>query len=465
LGSYYQFLDPALLKSDLIESLYYLHIQPPLFNLFLGVILKVFPNGETVAFTWVYLMLGLVLHVSLFLLMTRLGVSTKLSAILTLLFMISPPCILYENWLFYTYPVTTFLVLSALFWHRFLSSGALRDGAALFTLLAVIVLTRSFFHIMWFLLFVVVLLLRRWREWRRVVLASCIPFVVILFVYAKNLCLFGDFAGSRWLGMSLSKMTTVRLPEVEQRRMIREGRVSRLALAHPFGGPDYWKYRDYFLDSRIAGVPVLDEELKSTGHANYNHIAYLDISRQFLDDALTVLVTHPTVYLTAVATAFDLYLSPASHSETLRRNRTCLRTFEAVYNGVLHGQWPVKRGPSTKRGGIGEYYLHELGSKEWLLSKAWFLFIGCPLLLAYGLFLVRRAISGHFLGEPVAMTVLFLLANTVYLSLVANALEISENNRFRFVIDPLLLALLGLLLDRGLRGLRRRAANPERRNR
>ena len=38
-----QYLDPLLLENDLLRSLFYLHSQPPLFNFFLGAILKVSP--------------------------------------------------------------------------------------------------------------------------------------------------------------------------------------------------------------------------------------------------------------------------------------------------------------------------------------------------------------------------------------------------------------------------------------
>ena len=38
-----QFLDVNLLQARLTESIFYLHCQPPLFNLFLGAVLKVFP--------------------------------------------------------------------------------------------------------------------------------------------------------------------------------------------------------------------------------------------------------------------------------------------------------------------------------------------------------------------------------------------------------------------------------------
>ena len=38
-----QYLDPVLLKNDLLQSLFYLHAQPPLFNLMLGLMLKLSP--------------------------------------------------------------------------------------------------------------------------------------------------------------------------------------------------------------------------------------------------------------------------------------------------------------------------------------------------------------------------------------------------------------------------------------
>jgi hypothetical protein len=45
----------------------------------------------------------------------------------------------------------------------------------------------------------------------------------------------------------------------------------------------------------------------------------------------------------------------------------------------------------------------------------------------------------------------FLVWNVVYVLIIANALELGENNRFRFVVDPQCLALLGLFLDDRIR--------------
>ena len=164
----WQFIDPELLKNNLFQSIYHLHAQPPLFNLFLGSILKLFPQSYTQIFNLIYLAFGLMLSVSIFLIMVRLRVPNKLSAILTILFMVSPATILYENWLFYTYPLAVLLCLSALFLHRYFSSdGTLRDGIVFFILLSLIILTRSLFHISWFLLFIFMLILFKKHNWKK----------------------------------------------------------------------------------------------------------------------------------------------------------------------------------------------------------------------------------------------------------------------------------------------------------
>jgi hypothetical protein len=129
---YWQFIDPQLLKNNLLQSIYYLHTQPPLFNFYLGIILKVFPKNSILAFMITFQILGLLLSITIFLLMIRLGISLKLSTTLTSFFIISPSSILYENLLFYSYPVAALLCMAALFLHRFLTGSRSKDGFVFF---------------------------------------------------------------------------------------------------------------------------------------------------------------------------------------------------------------------------------------------------------------------------------------------------------------------------------------------
>src|SRR5579863_7316064 len=54
----YQLIDRRLLATRLWESLYYLHVQPPGFNLYAGIVLKLFPNSYAAAFHLVQLAAG-----------------------------------------------------------------------------------------------------------------------------------------------------------------------------------------------------------------------------------------------------------------------------------------------------------------------------------------------------------------------------------------------------------------------
>lgn len=45
------------------------------------------------------------------------------------------------------------------------------------------------------------------------------------------------------------------------------------------------------------------------------------------------------------------------------------------------------------------------------------------------------------------LTAGFLVLNVIWIVVVGNAVELGENNRFRFVADPLCLALLGLFIQ------------------
>ena len=65
LERFWQFVDPVLLQDRLVESLLHLHSQPPLFNLGLGLVLKLLGDHATAALEIVYVGLGLVLTIAL----------------------------------------------------------------------------------------------------------------------------------------------------------------------------------------------------------------------------------------------------------------------------------------------------------------------------------------------------------------------------------------------------------------
>ncbi len=84
-------------------------------------------------------------------------------------------------------------------------------------MLAVLVLTRSLFHPLWFLAWAAVLVVhRRQADSRRVVAVSAVALLPILAVHVNNLRVAGSFTTSSSLGVSLAKITTFQLPEEER---------------------------------------------------------------------------------------------------------------------------------------------------------------------------------------------------------------------------------------------------------
>jgi hypothetical protein len=439
---FWQFVDPALLKADLAQSLWYLHSQPPAFNAFLGVVLNLFAGHESAVFTVCYLLIGLVFTATLFLLLRELGVPETPNVVLTAIYVASPACVLYENWLFYTYPLTVLLLLGALFWQRFARRGRFLDALLLFVCAALIVLTWSLFHLVWLLGLVLALVLFRRRDWRKVLAAAAVPVLVVVLWYGKNLVQVGEFSGSTWFGINFSKMTNSMLTVTERRALYDNGAISVVSLVPPFGNPD--KYYGAVPKPEPTGIPVLDQEMKPSGIPNFNNTLFVAVSRQYGRDAIRILAAHPAAYLRGLAESYLLYFLPASAYLFLGNNAAHIKGL-ARFASILNGRFVYHSDRSLRQTQPGRYYL------QGFLNTGWFVILAYALVVTFGLLFLLR--SSSFIPHPSSL--FFLWFNVAWMTLVANTLEVGENNRFRFVTDPLVFAFIAALAVRWL--ARRRA--------
>jgi hypothetical protein len=436
---YYQYLEPELLRVDLLRSLYYLHMQPPLFNLFLGIILKAFPAHATLAFAVSYHLLGLVLMISLYLLMLRLGVRNDVNLGLTILFTISPSTILYENYLFYTYPVAALLCLSVLFLHRYLTTDRLRDALFFFTLLAMIALIRSLFHFVWFVAAVLLLFWAAGNLRRKTLTAAAIPFLTVAGWHLKNLIIFGSFAASTWLGMNLAKSVIWKVDQEERRALIDRGILSPLADIRPFNPLD--QYAPFIFPILPTDIPALDRELKASGEPNFNNIRYIEISEQYKKDALVMLKHNPISRCEAFAHSFNFYFMPASDYFLLDVNRLQITYLERIYDLLVAGQFLNLQPTNDRVAVIPDGLIRKF------FSMGLFLLVALPGLFVFGCIRLWRDWPRRRECMASVLVIGFICLNIIYVTLVGNIFELGENMRFRFLINPLFLTLLGLLVS------------------
>jgi len=431
---FFQFIDPQLLRTELLKSILYLHTQPPVFNLFLGSIIKLANNSETLAFALTYQAIGLIMILSLYLILRKLAIPLRIALPLTIFFAISPPVILLENWLFYTYPVTCLLVLSVIFLNYYLDEHISTYLFLFFCTLSLIVLTRSLFHPIWFIIILIGLIAYNRNNAKRIILCALFPMLVIGAVYVKNYVFFKQVGLSSWLGMNLAKMTlTVPLEKIEP--LVEKGELSSIATIMPFQTPE--TYREYANFDTLTCKRVLDQKYKSTGSPNLNHIGYMHVSQQYLVAAKYLIRKYPHYYGLSVCKAFYAFLRPCSDSMIIRNNnRRVIGPWVNIYENYLVGDI-LSRVWNT-------HYTNRYGQKRKIHLN--FLYFLLPVLFIWGLITIAKGKTLFNYGRAELITITYTIFNIIYITIAGNLLEVSENMRFRFLILPFLFIFSGLLL-------------------
>jgi hypothetical protein len=443
----WQLASPDLLRDHLTECMLYMHSQPPLFNLVVGLALKGFPNHVATAIHAVYVVTGALTTVCLFLLLRHLHVRRGLAFILTAVFMLSPACLLYENALLYDYLNLGLLVASAYLLARFATQRTLASGLAFFSTLSAICLLRSMFHLGWALLVVAgLVLLAKRLNWpsRRTMLLAALPLLLVVAFYAKNAIMFGSFSASSWLGMSLAKITLNQLSPPERQALAASGVVSSVGACFPF--QDLVRYPAAISNAPLTGIAVLDQRRKPSGYPNFNNPAYIAISRQFKRDAQAVMRRHPSAYLKGVATAWLLYFRPADEYGYVRLNIPPIRPWLDIYNVVVNGRIL----PRPDAGWLQAHGLPQRSS-EFVAASVPRLCASLLLMLpALMVFALRRCWRELRAGgiTPATLVLAYMVYTILFVTFLGNMVEVGENNRFRLLIDPFYLAILGLVLTR-----------------
>ncbi len=438
-GTFWQMIDPELMRTDLLRSLWYLHMQPPGYNFAVGLIVKLFPNHYAGALWTVQIAMGAAIAVCLFRLICWLGVPDSWSFVLTSIFVISPACVLFENEATYEYPVLLFLLLSALALIRFCEGLATRWTLAFFGCLLVLMLIRNSFHIV-YLLAVAAGLLWFLPAGRRAILMGVIPAVLTAGgIYVKNGILFGRFVSSTWLGMATGGTTTFQLTYDEADDLIARGVVSPLAEIDPFSKLS--EYDPYIHRPPLTGIPVLDQDATSTGHANFNNLAYLQVHDQYLKGSIAIWRHYPIAYVRSVLIAWFSYFRPATDLHYFDRASRPIKRWERLFDTVVFGQ---VRQPEDRPDFLD---LKEEGHNfSRVLYTGMFLIVMIPAAVIWGVaqLLVPRWRLRWTRAQLVVLG--FMLFTIVYLALVSTLLSSFEENRYRFPLDGYFAALVGGML-------------------
>ena len=434
LPGYMQFIDPPLLRDRLLESLWYYHAHPPLLNLFTGVGLKLFGDSADAYFALTFHALGMALALAVYILTLRLSGARPAAIVATGLLVFSPSFVLYENWLMYTFPSAALLTISALLLHQYLATERTRWAAAFFATLAILLLTRSIFHLAWMVLVVVLLaiLLRRW--WRQILLAAAAPLLVVALWYGKNYYYFGSFGTSTAAGLGLANITALMVERERLYPLFQDGRLSQYVMVSRYEHPELL----FMLQTPVhTGIPILDEVKKSDGrHYNYNNLQMVAVNGYYMRDAIEVIRTFPASYAIGLLVSNRLFFSPTNMNAYFSpENRAAVLPMERIFNPLLYGVGP-------KPGFMQQPHFGFVGRNQMEVQTSAMLIALWCVLLTYGYVQARRGVvAADPQSKPRALVLGFIVLTALYLYAVATAIELSENYRYRFNIEPLFMVL------------------------
>ena len=168
-------------------------------------------------------------------------------------------------------------------------------------------------------------------------------------------------------------------------------------------------------------------------------------------DAIAVIRQYPASYATGVVIANRLFFSPSSMNEYFSpQNRAAAKPFERLFNPVLYAV-PAEPGFIVQpHFGFDVPPSLEVNTSVWLIAL-W------TLVLVLGWLRVRPALFARAVEDRAACVTLgYLLLVMVYVHALGTLVELGENYRYRFVVEPLLMVAVAVFATDGVRRLKRR---------
>ena len=452
LGFAWQLIPAEILRADPIRSTWYLHIQPPLWNLAIGSILRWSPFPDAISLQAMMFVFGVLLVGMLASIVHRLTSRPMLAVVVAVVATMHPDVL--GNAFVPNYELATATMLVAFVW---LATSSRRDGwwfAGLASIATATAMTRSLYHPVWVVLVLVIVAwsVRDRISWRTVVVGAAIPVLVIGGWMVKNEVMFGHATLSSWFGMNLQRAVIPVLPADELQALHERGEVSSIALVGPFGNYDLYKPYVPPCTPRHQ-VPATDTPVRAGEVVvpNFNYECFLPVFDQAGADAWAAIKDSPRSFVSgrlwSARTWFAINSGSAGSPSFVMRSLDKLGKVAGVeVPGVI----------STRGWGTPIYGVLDAPANFALTLVALSL-----LVLAFAARCTARTLRRRRDEPPATRDLAFVLVGLIVLWTFVTGItfELGEQARFRTMIDPLVItfgAIAVVELLRVIRGRRRR---------
>lgn len=415
---FWQTLPVESLKTNMLLSLWNLHSQPPLYNVYGAFFIKLFYPHHLQYMQYSNIILGSLLSGMLYVLLFHFTRAKVLSLLVALLLALNPSLFLYEAYILYTL-LTAFLVVLSIFLLALFSSTKRPAYIYAFVLsLNLLILTRSAYHVIILFVGIPVACILAHKQWRRVLISSLIISLLSIGWYGKNYVKFGFFGGSSWGGFGLWKIAAAYYKGKEFEKLIERRVIQRSVIIDVgvFERPS--KFVRYGFNKK-SDIDVLSRD-------DYNNINVIDISQMYRRNALRLIFHDPLRYLGNVLKAYAHYTRPSSRFMHLSFNARKIQSHEAVSSEVLQGH---ALAPLLSSYDFGPFLFV-------LLPVSLFLYF----ITAIRTYRIKKITWVDYIEMDAAM--FFAAFLILYTTVVACFLEYGENDRFKFLVEQLAWAFI-----------------------
>ncbi|MGZ4700690.1 MAG: hypothetical protein ACXV98_05720 [Ilumatobacteraceae bacterium] len=303
-----QFLDIAwqliptdTLRANPLGSVWYLHIQPPMWNLIVGAVLAWSPAPDAISLQVLqfgFAVLGVALLASL---LARLFRRRWIGVVLATATMLDPQVLAGAFTPTYELPTTCGLI--AVLW-----LVVVRPRSPRFTLISLtivgtaIVMTRTIFHPVWLVLLLgsTWWALRRSVDRRTIAVTVAIPLVLVGGWMVKNQVMYNRATLSSWFGMNLQRAVVPIATDAQLTAWAAEGHISEITAAFPNGFVSFSGYEPYVgecMPRHSNPAAANTTRAGPDGPPNFNAECFLPIYDIAGNDARWVIIHHPSLYL------------------------------------------------------------------------------------------------------------------------------------------------------------------------
>ena len=443
----WQIIPWTILKARPLTSVWYLHTQPPLWNLIMGVLGRLTPISDARTLQLLQVALGVLLTWLIARILRGFGLRARWIIVLAVLVTVNPEVM--RNAFEPTYELATAvgLALAVRALQRLCENRRPRDYVWLSIALTAVVLTRSLYHpaVIPVVLVAVGIAFRPKISRRALLAVALIPTVLVGGWMAKNKVLFDHATMSSWVGMNLQRSTIPILPLADLQQLRADGKVSKIAEIGPFG--NYGLYRDAMppcTPTHSDPALTVESHLDAAGVIipNFNYECFLPVFDQAGEDFQAVLSAYPRVWLRG--RLFSLKMTFATSNLASDSKSPVLRRMDQGFRLL---RLDVSLTESTLDWGTPLYGRFSFPFRLSLSVIALYatLAIGALTLLISGL---RRRTRAPSAQAAVVVLVGFLSSFTVVVGAIG---ELGEQARFRSMTDPVALAVGVVVITRLLR--------------